>query len=388
MAAIDTAEAATIAKAPSGDEGIALAPPHFSWGATLAGGVIAVGVTLVLLVFGSGIGLELVPRDPGTHHLPNGAFTLGAIYFLAAQAFGFAVGGHVTGRLIGPAIETSNEENFRAGTHGLAVWATAIVITLLVVAATSTLAAKSAVRFAALYGASAQSTTNEEQTGDTAYFVDMLFRPQGTGSAPHAALAWRQYAQADTSGTDAAPGPGQSTQQPSDQNSFGNYGPNTDEVPGGQSEQNDTNGQFGSNGNTSHVIRHVPGDLAPHPPPLTNPEPAQLAADKIEVTRILDAAEARGGALAVEDRDRIAQLVAQDTNISYEQATSRANEVVGRQQTARQEAFERARKAGGFAALWLAVSLIFGAVVSVIAAVSARWEDDVQTMFVFRRPAV
>jgi hypothetical protein len=381
MAAIDTLEPATAS------EEIALTPAHFSWSATLAGGVIAVGVTLVLLVLGSGLGLELVPREAG-NHLPHGTFTLGAIYFLAAQAFGLAVGGHVTGRLIGPAIETSSEENFRAGTHGLAVWATAIVITVLVVAATSTLAAKSAVRFAALYGASAQNA-GEEQSGDTAYFVDMLFRPQSMNSAPppHASLAWRRYAQADTSGTDAAPGPGQSTQPPADLNSLGNYGASPDEVPGGQSEQ-DNGSQNNINGMPSRAIRRVPGDLAPQPPPATNPAPTQLASDKAEVTRILDAADVRGGTLAVEDRDRIAQLVAQDTNISYEQATSRANDVVGRQQAAREDGFERTRKAGGFAALWLAVSLIFGAVVSVIAAISARWEDDAQTMFVFRRPSV
>jgi hypothetical protein len=370
------------------DEQVALAAPHFSWSATFAGGVIAVGVTLVLLVLGSGLGLELVPQTGA--HMPRSVFTLGAIYFLAAQAFGFAVGGHVTGRLVGPAIETSNEENFRAGAHGLAVWGVAIVITLLLVAATSTLASKSAVRFATLYGASAQSAPSEDQAGATAYFVDLLFRPQGTSGKAHASLNWTRYAQAGTIGTDAAPGPGQGTVQQPSQNPPQNALPfSTDEVPGGQSEQNDLGTLDGSNnGLSQRVIRHVPGDLAPRPPPATNPEPAQLAADKGEVGRILDAAWARGGTLAVEDRDRIAQLVAQDTNISYEQATSRANDVEARRQAARDDAFERVRKAGGFAALWLAISLLFGAVVSVIAAVSARWEDDMQTMFVFRRPSI
>jgi hypothetical protein len=375
------------------ESAIALAPQHFSWSATLAGGVIAVGVTLVLLVLGSGLGLELVPREAAGGQLPHSVFTLGAIYFLAAQAFGLAVGAHVAGRLIGPAIETSNEENFRAGAHGLAVWAVAILITLLLVAATSSLAAKSAVRFATLYGASAQAGPQEDQASSSAYFVDVLFRPQGgTNGNAHASLDWTQYAQADTSGTDAAPGGGQGPSQQPDANGPPNTFPNTmDEVPGGQSEQNDGNngnGQNGSdNGLSQRVIRHVPGDLAPQPPPTTAPQPAQLAADKAEVGRILDAAWARGGSLAVEDRDRIAQLVAQDTNISYEQATSRANDVETRQQAARDDASDRGRKAGGFAALWLAVSLIFGLAVSVIASISARWEDDMQTMFVFRRSA-
>ena len=61
----------------------------------------------------TGFGLTLMSRNPSTTFV-----TLGAIYVLAAQAFGFAAGGHVTGRLIGPAIETKKEEEMRAGAHG------------------------------------------------------------------------------------------------------------------------------------------------------------------------------------------------------------------------------------------------------------------------------
>src|SRR5215469_16636892 len=84
--------------------------PRFSWSATIASAVIAVVVTLVLLLLGSGLGLALAPDS---HVAQNAAFvTLGAVYFLAAQAFGMAVGGHAVGRMIGPQIETANEENF------------------------------------------------------------------------------------------------------------------------------------------------------------------------------------------------------------------------------------------------------------------------------------
>ena len=70
---------------------------RFSWGLAFAGGVLATVVTLVLLILGSGFGLLLVnPLRHAGPSLPT-FLTAGAIYFLAAQAFGFAVGGHLAG---------------------------------------------------------------------------------------------------------------------------------------------------------------------------------------------------------------------------------------------------------------------------------------------------
>jgi len=47
-----------------------------------------------------------------------------------AQAFGFAVGAHVTGRLMPVSIEDSEEGNFRADDHDLAVYAVAVIFGL------------------------------------------------------------------------------------------------------------------------------------------------------------------------------------------------------------------------------------------------------------------
>jgi hypothetical protein len=366
------------------EEGTVLAPAHFSWGATFAGAVIGVAVTFTLLVLGSGVGLVLAPQHNSAVHGAGALFTLGAIYFLAAQAFGMAAGGHVAGRLIGPEIETRSEENFRAGAHGLAVWAISILVTLALVAASAPIAERTALRVGSLYGAAGEKAPADARDELAGYFVDILFRPTSTNEGSHASLDGVQYAQADTPATDAAPGPGQampgngaSPSQPA----------GGEEVPGGQSGPSDMQDQppMGDQSPEPHAERHVPGDLAPSPPPTNTPAPAALIADKDEVRRILEAATEEGGTLAVDDRDRIAQLVAQDTNISYEAATGRANDVQSRLVAARNEIVDRAKKDGGFVALWLALSLIFGAIIAVIAAVSARWEDDMQTMFSLRR---
>src|SRR5262249_40853040 len=100
-----------------------------------------------------------------------------------------------------------------------------------------------------------------------------------------------------------------------------------------------------------------------------------------EAMHVLEAASIDGAIVSVEDRDRIAQLVAQDVNMSYEAATARANEILAKLHDVRAASVNAARRMTGFSALWLAAAFIFGAIVSVVAAVSARWEDDMQTMF-------
>jgi hypothetical protein len=242
---------------------------RFSWGITIAGAVAATATTFFLITLGAGVGLAL--WTPSV--TPGGTatfLTLGAIWFFASQAFGFAVGGYLVGRLIGPeAAENRKEEEFRAAAHGFAMWAVAVVASLLLAAASSTLAG------AAIAGGSASH-------GDTAasqsYWVDDMFRP---------AL----------------------------------YSP-------------------------------------------------QLTADKAESARILAAT----GTAPLSDSDtaRIGHLVSLDAGISMQAGVNR----VLAAQSEMRAAADKARKAASILSLWTAFALLFGAVVSVAAAISARWMDD------------
>ena len=171
----------TLVIAEEGDENTGY---KFSWGLAFAGAVAATAVTFFLLTIGAGFGLLLV--NPVTHAGPSVPVFLtgGAIYFFAAQAFGFAVGGHLAGRLLGPILETRTQEDFRAGAHGLTVWAITVVATLVLIALAGMTAAQSGGGMAALYGAS--SPANSQSSTPTNYLVDKLYRPAG-GAAPEGA---------------------------------------------------------------------------------------------------------------------------------------------------------------------------------------------------------
>jgi len=91
---------------------------HFHWGAVIAGAIAVSAVILFLLTLGAGIGLALISPLRNPTGSASDYLTLGAIYFVAVQAFGFAVGGYLVGRLIGPEVETTAEEEFRSAAHG------------------------------------------------------------------------------------------------------------------------------------------------------------------------------------------------------------------------------------------------------------------------------
>ncbi len=352
--------------------------PRFSWSAAFAGAFVATAVTLFLLTLGSGVGLSLVSVRHATASGTISFFTAGAIYFLVAQAFGFAAGGHIVGRMIGPALETDREEEFRAGTHGLVAWALAVVATATLVALSVLTAGSATANGAAVGGALASSAPMTNARGDananvaTSYWVDTLFRAPLT--AQQASLGWTQYAQNDTgTATDGttAPAPTDPTAMtPSD---------NETAAPGA--------------GTTVHTTALPPADtvitngttaMAPAaamPIVTTTPGMRSIGADKAEAGRILTIGMANGGHLTPDDHTQIARLVAQDTGLTLGAAQSRVTDVENRIRQDEVTAAETARKTAAYASLWTAFALLFGGMVAVAAAISARWEADKEAGF-------
>lgn len=250
---------------------------RLSWGIVVSGAVAAIAVTFFLLTLGSGVGLAFA-RVPHAGIHPNAGFlTAGGIYFLASQAFGFAVGGYLVGRLIGPEIETKKEEEFRAAAHGFTMWALVIVASLLLVGLSSTVASSTIAAGMAKSPSDGTALVNPSR-----YWLDLLFRP-----APNSALVDADKAEAGRIWLASAP-----------------------------SETNDA------------------------------------------------------------DTARIAKLVSQDAGLSMAAAMTRVADVEARMSAESRESAEVARKAAAALALWTAFTLLFGAVVSVASAISARWMDD------------
>jgi hypothetical protein len=261
---------------------------RFSWGLAIAGGVAATAVTFFLLSLGSGFGLLLV--NPVTHAGPSlpTFLTGGAIYFLAAQAFGFAVGGHIAGRLIGPLAESKTQEEFRAEAHGLIAWAVAVLATLTVVVVAGISAASTGATTAALYGMSGTKT----EITPSAYLVDVLFRPALAASSSRAA------------------------------------------------------------------------------------EVTDNAAAHAEAGRIVDAGLGLGLQPNADDRSRLIDLVAANAGVSQNEAAHRVDTMQADLKAKAEHATNIARKVASYTALWIALSLLFGAIVSITAAIAAREEDD------------
>lgn len=259
---------------------VAESPPdvgyRFSWGLAIGGGVIATAVTFFLLTLGAGFGLLLVNPLHGGMSAPA-FFTGGAIYFLVAQAFGFAIGGHFAGRLLGPLVETQLQEDIRAGAHALVAWAVAVLAALTVVflAGLSETGAKTA----SLYTPSSQTSE------PTDYAVDRLFRSDN-----------------------------------------------------GVSEE--------------------------------------TVGARAEAGRIIDADIANGTTFAPGDEDRLVLLTAREAHMNPDAAAKRVSDV----QAEIKAKANDARKIASYASLWIAFSLLFGAIVAVGAAISARIEDDRQAV--------
>jgi hypothetical protein len=148
-----------------------------SWGAIIAGAVVAASVSLVLLALASGLGLALVSPWPSTGASPKTFSITTAIALIVVQWLASGVGGYVTGRLRTKWVGThTHEVFFRDTAHGFITWAlaTALVASLLASAVSSLVGAGARAATAATAAAAGGAT----QSGLVSpYNVDMLFRP-------------------------------------------------------------------------------------------------------------------------------------------------------------------------------------------------------------------
>jgi hypothetical protein len=96
------------------------------------------------------------------------------------------------------------------------------------------------------------------------------------------------------------------------------------------------------------------------------------SAGNAEASRLLARAVTPGSDLAAGDRARLAQLVAQRTGLSQQEAQQRVDATINQAKAAADEA----RKAAAKLALWMAAALLAGALAASLAAVEAGRERD------------
>lgn len=103
-------------------EGAPALPSRVSWGAIIAGAVVAVMIGLMLNILGAAIGVSTVDAVQGDTPAAS-TFGIGAaVWLLVANLVGLGVGGYTAARLSGTADRTD------ASLHGVGVWAVGFLL--------------------------------------------------------------------------------------------------------------------------------------------------------------------------------------------------------------------------------------------------------------------
>ncbi|RYE87850.1 MAG: hypothetical protein EOP19_03105 [Hyphomicrobiales bacterium] len=301
---------------------------YVDWPAIIAGIVIASGISLVLLTFGSAIGLTFTDFKAGDDVDPLWIAIAAGSWLLWVQISSFMAGGYMTGRLRKRHHDaTEDESDVRDGAHGLLVWGGALIVGA-VIAVGGIGAAASAVGNAAGALTNAASNVAEGAASSmdpNAYFTDMLFRPAPT-TAPVEDVAPAAEAPAATT-TPAAPAA-------------------TTETP------------------AATTAPAAPAATAPAPAAAAASTPVDTTAVRGEAGRIF-AQSALSGELGAEDRAYLVQAVAANTGLPEAEAEARVDQVVTAIDTAKAKAAEvaeAARKTTVLGAFLVAASLLVSAV--------------------------
>lgn len=141
------------------------------WGPVIAGALVASAFSLVLITFGTSLGLAVASTAPTWRDTSPVLALASGVYLVLTAIVSFGFGGYVAGRLRRSWHTALHRDfvEFRDGAHGLTAWALAVVITALVAAV---IAGTATPRTAPA------ASTPASSTGETliAYDLDRLFR--------------------------------------------------------------------------------------------------------------------------------------------------------------------------------------------------------------------
>jgi hypothetical protein len=288
-----------------------------SWGAIFAGAAVSLAVTLLVIAFGTGLGLSAVsPWE--TAGVSATTFKIGTGIFLIVTAMlASSLGGYIAGRLRTRWTGVHTDEVFfRDTAHGFVTWAVATVIGFGVLAAPSATLLGSAT-------SGAMQAAGNAASGPAEVYVDQLMR-------------------SDTS------------------------------APGGQAA-----GAASPQGNAAGTNQPAASPLGLSPPPQRAPSNAASQEDtRGEISRLLTTGFQNGGNITTEDRTYLARIIASRTGMSQADAEKRVNDVL----TKAKSNIDAARKAAAQLSFWLTVSLLIGAFcASIAAAEGGALRDGVKT---------
>lgn len=181
---------------------------YVDWPAIIAGAVVASSISLVLLTFGSAIGLSLTSAYEGSGISAAGFAIAAALWLVWVQVSGFFAGGYLTGRMRRRNYDaTEDESDIRDGSHGLAMWGVGVLLGALVTFSGITAAVSTATTASSnvAAGAAAAAGSADEMADSSQLIVDRLLRggaavPEGTNAANQRAEVGRILLSSATTG--------------------------------------------------------------------------------------------------------------------------------------------------------------------------------------------
>ena len=127
--------------ATTGNQTVESSKSAVSWGAIIAGAVVAAAVSLILLALASGLGLASVSPWPNSGASLTTFSVMTAIGLIVVQWVASGFGGYITGRLRTKWTGThTHEVFFRDTAHGFIMWAlSTVLVASLLASATASL---------------------------------------------------------------------------------------------------------------------------------------------------------------------------------------------------------------------------------------------------------
>ena len=160
-------------------EPVAIALPDeragtIEWKPAIAGALVAAALAFVMHSFAAAIGLAVSSTAPTWRDSSAALQVLSGLYLVLVAIIAFGAGAYVAGRMRMPTAGAADEVEFRDGTHGILVWAIALVLTVLMTWAT----AQSLTRLSAPSGSSSGAAQSVAGENIIAYDLDRLFRAE------------------------------------------------------------------------------------------------------------------------------------------------------------------------------------------------------------------
>lgn len=177
---------------------------YLDWGPVILGALGAAAMSVVLLAFGSALGLSVVSPYAYAGISAKGAAILAAVYLALVMVASFAAGGYLAGRMRSPWRTTDEtESHFRDGAHGFGVWSIGVLLGAALAASgvgavvSAAGKATTAIAAAGTAGAASNPALGQLSLSPTDYAIDRLLAPAPAGApaAPEATPATPGVAQ-------------------------------------------------------------------------------------------------------------------------------------------------------------------------------------------------